>query len=307
MEKGKAKSYHLSVPATSANLGPGFDTLGLALDLRMDVLAKPAADWSVITRGQGAENLAQDASNMIAKACIHGLKLFRVEGLAFDLAVDNPIPVSRGLGSSATAIVTGLALAQLAATGTLNRDLLFQQAADYEKHPDNVAPAIYGGLCVCSKAADGSYQREAGEIHPSLRVLLVVPDTKASTAKMRGILPESYSQEVLDANSRDCQTLLKGLAKGEPEALRVSEHDRLHQPYRLNAQPVSKQVFETLAQHSQICGAFLSGSGATIGGWVMGTDPTADVKLQLQALAIDATTDLRLPDKDGLLWEAINV
>lgn len=298
-------SFRLSVPATSANLGPGFDTLGLALDLRMEVKANPATSWSVVPRGEGADILPTDASNLIVQAARHGLPAGFEQ--AYQLEIDNPIPVSRGLGSSATAIVTGLALAQLIMNGTVGRDRLFQDAAAYERHPDNVAPAIYGGLCICGQNEDGGYHQRKGDIHPDLKVLIVIPATSASTEKMRGLLPETYPAEVLAANKADCEALLQGIASGGADQLRLSEDDRLHQPYRLPAQPVSHKVFHMLQQHEGICGAFLSGSGATVAGWVMNSDPRADIVAQLASENIDAATHLLNPDLQGFLWEEITV
>lgn len=298
-----AGGFLLSVPATSANLGPGYDILGLALNLRMMVAATPAAYWSVTVTGHGAAQLPTGADNLIVQAALRGFAALGADPTPYALAVDNPIPVSRGMGSSATAIVTGLALAQVSARGAVERDQLFQEAARMESHPDNVAPAVYGGLCRCW-TKDGVFGAEPRPLHPDLSVLLVVPDQTASTAKMRDILPKSYPDAVLAANRRDCDLLLEGLAAGDPAGLRLSEHDRLHQPYRLEAQPVSHAAFKLLAAQPDICGAFLSGSGATVAGWVLGTPPVDAVRDALTRAGIEATVAAVAPDRKGFVWEA---
>lgn len=292
-------AIQLAVPATSANLGPGFDRFGLAHQLYLTVTARPASDWSVVVRGQGAGQLASDASNLIVKACLSGWAQLGAQVSAYHLEVDNPIPVSRGLGSSATAIVAGLALAQASLGGDLDRELLFQQAATYEGHPDNVAPAIFGGLCLCSQAGS-RFSWQQGALDQRIRVLAVIPGQSASTEKMRGILPHSYADEVLAANAAACDRLLEGLAKADPAGLRASEDDQLHQPYRLAAMPICARIYDLLRQEPLLAGAFLSGSGATVGAWVVGEDPSARVRDQLAAQGIDAEVRLLIPDRQGL-------
>ncbi len=295
-------AVQIAVPATSANLGPGFDRFGLAHQLYLTVNARPARAWSVAVRGQGAGQLASDASNLIVKACLSGWTQLGAPASAYHLEVDNPIPVSRGLGSSATAIVAGLALAQASLGRELDRELLFQQAATYEGHPDNVAPAIFGGLCLCCHVGS-HYAWRHGALDDRLRVLAVIPGQSASTEKMRGILPQSYADEVLAANEAACKRLLEGLAKADPAGLRASEDDQMHQPYRLAAMPICARIYELLRQNTQLAGAFLSGSGATVGAWVIGEDPSAGVRDLLATEGIDAEVRLLLPDRHGLRTE----
>ncbi len=291
-------AIQIRVPATSANLGPGFDRFGLAHQLYLELVAEPADDWSVAVSGEGAGLLAGDASNLIVKACLRGWSQLGRTTAPFRLQVRNSIPVSRGLGSSATAIVAGLALAHVSSGRMLERELLFQQAAAMEGHPDNVAPAIFGGLCDCATTATGFSWRQA-ELDPRIRVLAVIPGTSASTEKMRGILPLSYPTEVLQANEAACQRLLVGLATAAPEGLRASEADQLHQPYRFGAMPICAQIYDFLRAHPKLAGAFLSGSGATVAAWVLESDPSESVRAQLADQGIDATVRLLEPDRLG--------
>lgn len=298
-----SEGFFITVPATAANLGPGFDVLGLALDLRMLVWARKAASWSVKLSGQGAELLARDEQNLMVQACISGMKERAGEISSFALTVENYIPISRGLGSSATAIVAGLALAQLAG-GKLDRDLLFRQAAAYEHHPDNVAPAIYGGLRVCGNGTQG-FTSQPAKVHPRIRLLVIIPEQAVSTQEMRDLLPSHYSEEVQAANLQARTHLLEALASGEPAGLRYSEADRIHQPYRLDAQPQSKQAFGFLSAHPEVAGAFLSGSGATVAGWLVNSaDPTADIRQQLSDAGIAASIKIIAVDYLGLFHEA---
>ncbi|UCH11142.1 MAG: homoserine kinase, partial [Fidelibacterota bacterium] len=138
--------YRTSVPATTANLGPGYDILGLALDLYLVATAIPAEEWFFELRGEGRHLLDTCDMNLMARAFRESCDRYGWEVQPLRVESDNPIPLARGLGSSAAAIVTGMALAQLVNRGSIDKDALFRDAAELEGHPDNVAAAVYGGL-----------------------------------------------------------------------------------------------------------------------------------------------------------------
>ncbi len=294
-----------SVPASTANLGPGYDVLGLALDLRLKATASPAAEWSVVTTGEGAGLLDNCGENLIARACRQACEWNGWEARPWQVTSANPIPIARGLGSSAAAIVTGMALAQLANLGRLDKDALFRDAAAMEGHPDNVAASVYGGLQEVVRDGDG-YRAHSRELDGSVRVLLVIPGSMKSTARLREIVPRELPAEMLAANDKALKQVLAGLARGDAAQLGYSEADQRHQPYRLAVQPESQAIFGLLQEIPGVAGAFLSGAGTTVGGWVLdGTDCASQVKQILRERSISASVLLVTPDLKGVEGEIL--
>lgn len=296
----------VSVPATSANLGPGYDVLGLALGMRLSATAQPAREWKITTRGAGKQRLPTTGDNLMARAYRRVCERRAWPLGPLEIEVDNPIPIGRGLGSSAAAIVTGMALAQLLHMGSLDREALFQEAAAMEGHPDNVAPAVYGGLQRVITQASGVTAREQG-LADNVKVLLVIPDAGKSTARMREVVPEEIAPLVQAANDESLKHVLEGLAKGDPEGLRYSQEDRRHQPYRLAVQPESAAIFELVQQNEHVAGVFLSGAGTAIGGWVVEPiDPTEQVRRAVAARSLSASVRLVSPDRLGVQGDIID-
>ena len=294
-----------SVPASTANLGPGYDVLGLALDLRLEATASPAAEWSVVTNGEGAQLLDNCGENLIARACQQACEWNGWEARPWQVTSDNPILIARGLGSSAAAIVTGMALAQLANLCRLDKDALFRDAAAMEGHPDNVAAAVYGGLQEVVHDGDG-YRAHSRELDGSVRVLLVVPGSMKSTAELREIVPQELPVEVLASNDKALKQVLAGLARGDAALLRYSEADKRHQPYRLAVQPESQVIFRLLQEIPGVAGVFLSGAGTAVGAWVLDkADYTSQVEEVLRERSISASVQLVTPDLKGVEGEII--
>ena len=296
----------VSVPASCANLGPGYDVLGLALGLRLSATAQLTPEWKITTLGAGAQQLPTTGDNLMARA--YG-RVCRRRGWSIgplEVKVDNPIPIGRGLGSSAAAIITGMALAQLLHQGRLDRDELFREAAAMEGHPDNVAPAVYGGLQRVTTQASG-VSASAQELAGNVKVLLVIPHAGKSTARMREVVPEEVAPLVQAANDESLRHVLEGLAKGDPKGLRYSAEDRRHQPYRLAVQPESAAIFELLQLNEHVAGVFLSGAGTAIGGWVVGKiDPTEQVRQAVEARLLSASVRLVTPDRLGVQGEILD-
>ena len=250
------------VPATSANLGPGFDALGLALDLSLRVRHRGSDRDRFTYRGDGS--IPDTPENLVH----HGFR--RVFGAAGEEApaawfeVDNPIPLARGLGSSSAALVAGAALADELLGHPLGRDGVFQLAAELEGHPDNVAPAVYGNFTVSARRIEGGFLSEALPIPSGWNLLFGVPDFELATQEARAVLPERYSRA--DAIFTASRTGLWALAvaKDMPELLRVACEDVLHEPYR---QPLIPRLLETRRRLADIgaWAAFLSGAGPSIG------------------------------------------
>ncbi|MCW4466614.1 homoserine kinase [Glutamicibacter sp. MNS18] len=260
-----ALGQHLRVapPATSANLGPGFDAFGLALEFRDELRIRTAATSHVVITGEGAGSLPRDESHLII-AKIH--EYWQARGFSpagIELEAINRIPHARGLGSSAAAIVAAYAAADAllpehAQGGTA---AVFQAAAAWEGHPDNVAPAVYGGFSVSLTEADGSFRAIPVAVHESIRAVVAVPATGLSTEVARGVLPAQVSHADAAANSARAALLIQALGHA-PDQLLAGTEDFLHQSYRAQSMPESSKLMETLRQDG--LAAVISGAGPTV-------------------------------------------
>ena len=253
---------HVRIPATSANLGPGFDALGLALALHNEVVAEVRDGVSVKIDGEGADRLARDGANVVAR----GVKLaYEAAGRAFRgcaLECVNRIPTSRGLGSSAAAWVGGLVAGNALLGSPLSKDALLGLAARAEGHPDNVAAAIFGGLTVSCGTAEGVTSVTL-PVTKSLAWVVLVPEVTSATAEARALLPRSVPREDAVFNVQRVALLLAGLQRALPAALSVALEDRLHQPYRLKLFPWMPEVVAA-ARAAGALGCVLSGAGPSL-------------------------------------------
>lgn len=246
----------VEVPASSANVGPGFDALAAALDVVLTVTAMPREQRRVVPRGIGAEELPTDDGNLVWRGVLAYCERFGVAAPDISLETDNDIPLERGMGSSAAAAVAGVALgrALLGAGGTDAQ--LIELAAALEGHPDNAAAALLGGVVVC---ADGVAHR----LEPSstLRPVVCIPGQRQSTTAARGVLPASIPLADAAANGARAAMVLAGLAghvAWEPSVL----HDVLHEPARFEVMTDSGRLVRQLRQHG--IGACLSGAGPSV-------------------------------------------
>jgi len=253
---------HVRVPATSANLGPGFDALGLALALHNEVVAEEREGVTVIIDGEGADRLARDGNNVVAR----GVKLaYEAAGRAFKgcaLECVNRIPAARGLGSSAAAWVGGLAAGNALLGSPLSREALLALAARAEGHPDNVAAAVFGGLTVSCGTAHG-VTAVTLPVPKNLAWVVLVPEVTSATAEARALLPPSVPREDAVFNVQRVALLLAGLQAALPAALSVALEDRLHQPYRLKLFPWMPAV-AAAASAAGALGCVLSGAGPSL-------------------------------------------
>ncbi|WP_109507651.1 homoserine kinase [Nocardioides speluncae] len=253
----------VTVPATSANLGPGFDALGLALALRDQVEAEVVGSGlSVEVTGAGADDVPRDDRHLIVRAMRAAFELMDAEPPGLALRCHNLIPHARGLGSSSAAIVAGVTLARaLVAGGSLVTDdeALFQLAASLEGHPDNVAPAYYGGFVISGREDDFYAVRSA--VDPRVSTVVFVPPTPVETQVARGLLPETVPHRAAAANSGRTALLVAALA-GQPERLHLATRDYLHQEYREPAMPDSLALVRALRADG--VAAIVSGAGPTV-------------------------------------------
>lgn len=296
-------AWQLSVPATIANLGPGFDRLGMALNLRLHLQAKPHSEFQLSLSGYGSDIFPTDASNLMVRAYEHACRANEREPIPLALEIHNPIPIRSGMGSSAAAIVIAVALAREVHQMPWERQQMLREAVEIEGHPDNVAPALLGGLICCDHEGD-QVQANRQLLAHSIHVITAKPPEQALTKLMREILPNPQPQALLASHQIMVQKLLQALAGADPEGLKISSLDQLHQPYRLASLPQAKALFEIFNQDPKLNGAFLCGSGPTVGAWVIGPkDPTQQLARQLQDHQITADLRFLRPDQDGVRRE----
>ena len=249
------------VPATSANLGPGYDAVGLALSLSMRISLDRAPYPLVEVRGTGAELIPRGPEHPAYRAARFVAELVGEYDAHFHLVQENSIPPARGLGGSAAALVGGA----VAANDLLGRSMpapdLLNLVCELDGHPDNAAPALLGGLVIGTLTPEGI---SAVRLEPKdLKAVVAVPDFAISTTAARRALPEEVPHKDASFNVGRAGLLLGALATGEYTLLRVAMQDRLHQPYRSHLIPGLQDVIEA-AHSSGAYGACLSGSGPTV-------------------------------------------
>lgn len=264
-------SVSVRVPASTANLGPGFDCLGLALDLYNTVTLAAAAVTEVVVSGEGDGWIPETPANLVLRAAS---ELTRRAGLpvpGWRLVQHNDIPLARGLGSSSAAIVGGLLAAdRLLGLDTPTQELL-DLATEMEGHPDNVAPALLGGLTVCAREGERTLCLSL-PAPQDLVVAVAIPEFEVSTEHAREALPEAYPRADAVYNVSHACLTLAALVKGRYDLLGQAMRDRLHQPYRTPLIPGMSEVIEA-ALAAGAYSAALSGSGPTVAAFCSHEDP----------------------------------
>ncbi len=251
----------VSVPATSANLGPGFDTLGLALDLKNEIIIKPSKFLSISTNGEGADNPKIKKNSLFLSIFNENYKRLTGRNDNFRFEFHNRIPISRGLGSSSAVIVAALSGAYMAAGTRYNKREILNQALRYEHHPDNITPAVMGGFNVACIEGDRVYSKKR-RMPDYLKAIVVVPNRTISTARSRTILPKMYrKEEALYSLSR--AAYMTSLFMSESwDLLRIASKDKLHQARRMKMMPELFDVQKLALKHGALMST-LSGSGST--------------------------------------------
>ena len=256
------QSATIKIPATSANMGPGFDCLGIALDICNSVSVQTGARGFEIS-GYGADDLPRDSSNMVL-ASVERVFAELDEPIP-DLRVvcHNDIPTARGLGSSSAALVGGLTAGNALAGGRLSQDDLLRIAADIEGHPDNVAPALHGGMRIAALEDDGSVVSAPVPVPPELSAVLYIPAVPMPTEEARGLLGAEVPRADAVFNIARAALLVRAMATGDLRHLRTATQDRLHQPARQTIFfPMNNIIRAALGAGA--LGAFLSGAGSTV-------------------------------------------
>ena len=291
------------VPASTSNLGSGFDTLSASLRLYLKVLVKPIEGSSIEwVSGEGLGTVFPTDNNLIEKALLVTLELFGVRPPGLMISMENSIPLQRGLGSSGAAIIAGIKIAESFCEESLGPETVFELAYPLEGHPDNLAASLFGGWAL-SRVSNGKMYAEKISSSLSCRFVLAIPEQTVSTFEARDILPKNYSLPDVVHNLQRCALLVHALHSGTESLLREATSDRLHQCYRASMVPGMEQLLDgkDLSQDvtKSVLAVFISGSGSAavalandhfqeIGQWMVNAFCNQGSKASYQVLDLDS-------------------
>ena len=257
----------VDVPATTANLGPGFDCLGAALDLNnrfaMRRIEGGGERFELIIEGSEGSHLRGGPENLVYRAAQRVWKAAGLEPVALEARVRLAVPPARGLGSSATAIVAGLMGANALVGEPLSKEKLLELAIDIEGHPDNVVPSLLGGLCMTAKAASQRWRVVRCEWTSSVKAVVAIPSIRLSTSEARRAMPKAIPVSDAVVNLGALTLLLQGLRTGSGDLISDGMHDRLHEPYRWRLIKGGDQVKQA-AMDAGAWGCAISGAGPSV-------------------------------------------
>ena len=257
-EAHDARRVTVSVPATAANLGVGFDVLGLALDLTAQFTFEPSGQLAI----RGYDDPAGPAANLVWRSYVAGCEALGLDPHLLTIEERSPIPRSGGLGSSSTCIVAGIVAAQVLAGRDIDRSLTLNLATTLEGHPDNVAPAVMGGL-VSSYVNDGQTVTTRWPVAPNLRFVCLAPPYRVLTSDARQALPSMVPMSSVSWQVGRCLAMVSSLASGRADLIRDCCHDRIHEPYRAPLIPDYERLQDVALEAGAIT-FLISGSGAAM-------------------------------------------
>lgn len=250
------------VPATSANMGAGFDTMGIALNMYNTIKMSETDKGLKIINLKSDEYIPTNETNLIYKSAVRVFDEVGYMKKGLKIVQKSDIPMTRGLGSSSACIVGGVIAANIISGNKLSRKELVRLATEIEGHPDNVVPAMFGGFCISANTA-GGVEKQSFKISPKLKYAVMIPEYYTLTKKSRGILPEEYSAEDAVFNVSRAAWFASCLVTGRFDGLKIGVQDRLHQPYRAACVDEMEHIFEKTYELGAKA-TFLSGSGPTI-------------------------------------------
>tara|TARA_B100000700_G_scaffold293807_1_gene355137 strand:+ start:733 stop:1677 length:945 start_codon:yes stop_codon:yes gene_type:complete len=264
---GIGEKVIVEVPSTTANMGPGFDCLGAALDLKNQFtitrIEGSSKVFELIMESTEGNHLRGGPDNLFYRAAQRVWKTAQIEPVALEARVKLAVPPARGLGSSATAIVAGLVGANALMGFPLPKEKLLELAIDIEGHPDNVVPSLLGGLCLTAKAASERWRVIKCEWDQSITTVVAIPSLRLSTSEARRVMPKNVPIGDAVMNLGALSLLLQGLRTGNSELIADGMHDRLHEPYRWGLIKGGLKVREA-AIKSGALGCAISGAGPSI-------------------------------------------
>jgi homoserine kinase len=257
-----AKPLHLRLPATSANLGPGFDALGLAMALYLTIDATAAEAFHITAAGRNADLCARLEHNLILTTYAEVLAAAGLQPPALNLHIQNEIPLGMGCGSSAAALLAGVLLANHFGHLNWTTRQILEEACRREGHPDNVAACYLGGMTASALSKNSVITATCGQ-NLTWNLLLALPSASLATEKARALLPPTYSRADAVANIQATALLVAAFAQNRPDLLRTAMQDRIHQPYRMAACPLLPLLLP-LNEHPGVLGVALSGAGPSV-------------------------------------------
>lgn len=299
---------YIKVPATSANLGPGFDTLGLALDLYNEITISPSHTTVNQIRWPQQEAIVNDEDNLVVAGIEAVFKYFDAVPVPYCLEMlACNIPISRGLGSSAAAYVAGITAGLYLLEKPLEKALICKIGSLLEGHPDNVAPAVFGGI-VTAFIQDSEVYYQPVKPGDSLAFLALIPDVPLSTQKARAALPKVYDRHEVVFNLGRLSMLLTALINGNFHYLKTATQDKVHTPYRISLMPDSA-LLEPIAALDSCLGSFISGAGSTYM-LMCAPDSLQQCMTGAQAILANASHQWELMpltiQESGLSWEVLS-
>ena len=301
------KRVRVTVPASSANLGPGFDCIGLALSLyhTLTVTERPGPGHSldIHVTGEGADLIAKTEKNAVYRAMLSVSEASGVEWGHLEMESHSEIPMSSGLGSSAAAVLAGLAAGSLLTGRALDHQDLLRAGLSIEGHSDNVVPSLLGGFAVACAGADGSLDFIKLDVPAGVEAVVAVPDFRLSTADSRRVLPEMVAFDDAVRNHARVALLTAAMASGKLDFLRTAMADCLHQPYRIELVPGFDDVRDAALEAGAI-GAALSGAGPAVIALVRAGEDRPGPAMQEAWRSHGITSRVITPsvDRDGLRW-----
>lgn len=256
------ESWKVQVPASSANLGPGFDALGLALSVYLTCRFRGAPELKLSARGRDAAEIAVDESNLIWQTALRVARDCKETLPMAEIDIDNSIPLGKGLGSSAAALTAGVVIADKLLGLNWKPLRILNEAAHIEGHPDNVAACVLGSVVASAIDSGGAARAVRVDLPERFQVAVVVPDFMLATRESRKALPESYSKPDVVFNIQRSALLIAALASGNVSAFPTALEDRLHQPYRAKLVPGLDEILRLRAPG--LLGCTLSGAGPSV-------------------------------------------
>lgn len=273
----------LRVPASSANLGPGFDALGLALGIYLDCRFEKSERLHIQVRGRDAASISIGEDNLIWQTALAVAKDVGAELPPISLEINNDIPIGKGLGSSAAALTAGVVIADQMLGLHWKPHRILDEAAQIEGHPDNVAACVLGSIVTTAMEPGGMARAIRLELHPHFGIAVVVPDFALPTSEARAVLPDVYSRQDAVFNVQRSALLIAALTTGEVRAFPAALEDRFHQPYRYRLVPGLEDMVKLRAPG--LLGCALSGAGPSIlVFYEKGYEPVCDLVRQIFAL-----------------------
>jgi len=276
----------IMVPASSANLGSGFDVIGACLNIWNEISFKKSK-FSIENNGFGSNSIDTTKDNLLYRSYIHASNILGEKEIELSIKCENSIPTSGGLGSSSSAVIAGILLAYSVHNTVVNRDDVFQIASEIEGHPDNVGPALYGGITLGFKDLEKWYISKI-DYNKNLKIVSFVSNQKVLTSESRAALPNTISREDAVYNITRSALLVNSLNTSDFTLLKYAFQDKLHEQYRTP----SIKGYKTISKAAMNAGAistYLSGSGPTI------SSITLDKEVTINYEMLDAANKLNLP------------